>query len=506
MRQTGDEGERASQAAPATLNQSAGRGVGEQHLFEKRGGLARHVEVGIELTSKPFQGDKGLDQQRQVGRQGEAVFAENGDQVGEHGAEVEVLERDTVILVDKGVKLGLQGLAVGLGAAAPVQQHLGHFLRIVADEAVQQHGHLITAFPGDAPDHAEIDEGDAVIRQVEDVSGMRVGMEETVFEHHLEHGLRAATGQQMAIQTCGFHGGQIAAGNALDIVLHIQPLAGPWPVDAGHHDLGVRGEVGGDTVGAAALGGKIQLATQRKGELAHHLLRPITAQFGRLRLDDLGKTGQQAQVGFDDRPDAGAAHLENDCRAVCQPGAMDLGQRRRRQRPGFHTRENGFGRLAQILRQLRQQFGESDGGRGILQFAELVDPFGREQVDAGGENLPELDEGRSQLLRRPPHPGWRFQPGQLLRRLPVQGAAGTLQGTGHADPPHHVAEAIADKDGGDVMQAAQVADGADCLPEHQCFLSSDVACKRAAMPWSRPAAKPESSAASWRRTSAPFLA
>ena len=47
-------------------------------------------------------------------------------------------------------------------------------------------------------------------------------------------------------------GGQVAAGNALDMVLHIEPLAGPRPVNTRHDDLGVCGEVGRDAGAGAA--------------------------------------------------------------------------------------------------------------------------------------------------------------------------------------------------------------------------------------------------------------
>lgn len=55
------------------------------------------------------------------------------------------------------------------------------------------------------------------------------------------------------------------------------------------------------------------------------------------------------------------------------------------------------------------------------------------------------------------------------------------------------------------MQAPQVADGADRLPQHQASLSVSFDPRRAAIPWSRPAARPASRAASWRRTSAPLF-
>ena len=44
----------------------------------------------------------------------------------------------------------------------------------------------------DASDDAEVDEGDDVAGQDEDVAGMRIGVEQAVDENLLQHGVRAA--------------------------------------------------------------------------------------------------------------------------------------------------------------------------------------------------------------------------------------------------------------------------------------------------------------------------
>jgi len=49
-------------------------------------------------------------------------------------------------------------------------------------------------------DHAEVDEGNAVIRQVEDIARVWVGVEVAVLDDHLEHRLRAALRQQPPVQ------------------------------------------------------------------------------------------------------------------------------------------------------------------------------------------------------------------------------------------------------------------------------------------------------------------
>jgi hypothetical protein len=76
--------------------------------------------------------------------------------------------------------------------ARPVQQHVGHRLRLALDQAQQQAAAVRRGGARQPPDHAEVDEGDAVAGQVEHVARVRVGVEEAVLDDHLQHRLRAA--------------------------------------------------------------------------------------------------------------------------------------------------------------------------------------------------------------------------------------------------------------------------------------------------------------------------
>lgn len=239
----------------------------------------------------------------------------------------------------------------------------------------------------------------------------------------------------------------------------------------GTDDLGVRSDTGGDPLGATTFRTELQLASQRQGELADHFPRSIAAKTGRLRFDALRQTEEEASVGLDHRPDAGPPNLENDRRSVRKPGAMDLGQRRRSQRIGFHSRRGRIRRFAQVLRELRPAFGEQDGRRSILQPAEFANPLRREQIDAGRKDLAELDEGRSQLLHRPAYSGRQLGWCQFLRRTPAERLIGTPQSTRHADPAHHITETVADEDAAHFMQAPQVATSPNRVPKHQPRLS-----------------------------------
>jgi hypothetical protein len=231
--------------------------------------------------------------------------------------------------------------------------------------------------------------------------------------------------------------------------------------------VGVTGEVVGHAPATAALGGEIQLVAQRLGELAHHLVRAEGAQGGMLGFGRLRQPQHQAQVGLDHRADAGPAHLDDDLVAFVQPGPVHLRQRGGGQRRLVESREHLLGWASQVLGQLLADVGERDGAGVVLQPAEFGDPFRLEQVDPGGEHLSQLDECRAQLLQRAAHACRRGEVGVLLRVLPAQRAAGALQAVGQAHAAHHVAEAVADQDRGDVVEPTEVAHRGHCLPQHQ---------------------------------------
>ena len=63
------------------------------------------------------------------------------------------------------------------------------------------------------------------------------------------------------------------------------------------------------------------------------------------------------------------------------------------------TSEQFHRRGAERLFQLRQQGLERYRRDFALQAFELGDPLRRQQIDAGGQYLPELDEGRAELVK-----------------------------------------------------------------------------------------------------------
>src|SRR5690606_3249432 len=160
-------------------------------------------------------------------------------------------------------------------------------------------------------------------------------------EDHLQDGPGAAPREQPAVEPGGVERVDLPAGDALDPLLDADALGARSPVHLGEHadraNVGGRGRAGGDlfglevapafeirgdSVGVAAFGDELELVAHGPGEAPHHPLRVEGAQFRAFRLDDLGDPRHQAQVGLDDRTNAGSAHLQDYVVAVVGPGAI----------------------------------------------------------------------------------------------------------------------------------------------------------------------------------------
>ena len=142
-----DGGECPAQALPGATGQGARRVACAHHLAQQRQGFGGHVELRIQIAAHAFQRNEGLDEQGQIGRQTQVVFTQDGGDVGQHLAQLQLCQGHAVVLVDKGFHLRFQLPEVdALGIARPVQQHLGHCLWLALHQA-QQHLQQLVASP-----------------------------------------------------------------------------------------------------------------------------------------------------------------------------------------------------------------------------------------------------------------------------------------------------------------------------------------------------------------------
>ena len=110
----------------------------------------------------------------------------------------------------------------------------------------------------------------------------------------------------------------------------------------------------------------------------------------------------------------------------------NLGQGPRRQRHRVELGEHRLRRLAQVLGELGRAARRRDAGAASRSLPNSAIHSGGKEVAAGRQDLPQLDEGRPQLLERAAHPGGGSA-GPGLSPAPV-GPCGPLQCARHPDP------------------------------------------------------------------------
>jgi hypothetical protein len=79
-----------------------------------------------------------------------------------------------------------------------------------------------------------------------------------------------------------------------------------------------------------------------------------------------------------------------------------------------------------------------------------------EQILAHREHLPQLDEGGAELFEGEPQALLRLELRTVRDLAPMEHFASALQERGDAEPPHEIAESVADNTRADLVQARQV--------------------------------------------------
>src|SRR5439155_19454906 len=135
-----------------------------------------------------------------------------------------------------------------------------------------------------------------------------------------------------------------------------------------------------------------------------------------------------------------------------EDGAVHLPDRRGRQWALLELEEQPLDRLAEVLADDALDVRERERAHVVLQAAELRDDVGRDDVRAGREELPELDEGRAELVEH-------------LAQVPAPRTTGRTVAVGDDGraapaPVEHVAEAVLRHDLRDLAQPAEVPLGA----------------------------------------------
>ena len=158
----------------------------------------------------------------------------------------------------------------------------------------------------------------------------------------------------------------------------------------------VIGEIASEGVGVA-LHPVVQLATDRSRELVDERDEVDERQPVDAILEHARELIQQLDVGVDLAFGIRTLHLDDDLVAARQPGTVDLADRGRRDRL-FVELEDLLDGEAELRLNDTTDVDEGLRPGAILKPAQLLDDVGRHDVRTGREQLPELDERRSELV------------------------------------------------------------------------------------------------------------
>ena len=230
------------------------------------------------------------------------------------------------------------------------------------------------------------------------------------------------------------HGGQhLEQGDALDQLAGQHQGRGIAPVDPG--DLlqplppGLLVEPGG----LARLHQVVQLVRRPAGELVDHLTAARRAEEAR-PVQHAAHGVHQGDVGLQQLPDAGALHLDRHRLAAGQDGPVHLPDRGGGERLGREGAEDRLGGPAELPLDDLPDLRVGERADLVEQPEQLVAVGGREEVEAQGQHLAQLDPGPPQLLQRGAHP---HRPGE---RPAAQQGQGRQEG-GPAEDDQHLPHA-----------------------------------------------------------------
>ena len=118
--------------------------------------------------------------------------------------------------------------------------------------------------------------------------------------------------------------------------------------------------------------------------------------------EERGDEAHHGEVTTDELGDAGSLHLHDHVLARLQDGSVDLGDRRRRDRLPLELGKSRRERTGQLGLENRPHVLERLGRHLVAKQLELRDHLFGEDPFARGENLAELDVGRTESLEGEP--------------------------------------------------------------------------------------------------------
>ena len=286
-------------------------------------------------------------------------------------------------------------------------------------EGIGKGGELAPRRPVEKPDQPEVMKTDPSLGGDEQVSGVRVPVEDTEHEDLIEVSVDEILRQARAVG----RDARIVDAPSAAALLDDDGLAGEIVDDLRDVDRGPIGKSGGKAPYVARLLAEIDLLPQVAPDLVDDAQRPVMPQSRHQRHGDPGQHHQRRHIAVDLPLDAGAAHLDDDLRPVMQAGRVNLRHGGRRKGFAVEMGKQLFDRASQTEFDLPDRLPCREGRDVILKRLQGRDVIVGQDIPTQAQRLAEFDECRAEPRKRETEPLRRLQPG-----------------TRRHEPPHYAAE------------------------------------------------------------------
>ena len=281
----------------------------------------------------------------------EPVAADHAEDVVDHRADRDFADRPAVVAGSKMLDVTPERRPVDVTAGdTELVKHIDLPIGILGRVGKQGPDQLLLDARTHGADHAEVDDADPPARLDEEVARMRIGMEEAVPEHHLQHHPGAVHRHLPAVDAGAVQGREVVHLDAVDPLEGKHAARRLLPEDAREIEGVVVRKVLREPLRIAALLEVIGLGAKRLGELVHQADDVILLGHGPAPAGRRCQVAKDLQVLVDLRDDTGSLHLDDDAGAVGEGGRVDLADRGRRQRNVAEAGEHGVNRPAELRR------------------------------------------------------------------------------------------------------------------------------------------------------------
>ena len=270
---------------------------------------------------------------------------------------------------------------------------------IARDQPVQDFRQPQARAAVDPPHDAEVDRGDPIARQREQISLMQVGMEKAVRDRLPQKGVHQYPRQHRQIIARLHQRGAVRQLDPVDPFDRQHAAGGTRPIDRRNDEIRLRGHAFGQFGRRRRLAREVQVPCGPALEGFDDEARLQACDLAAHRLD----LRRGPFIGVDRAREilfhAGTQHLDRDDTAVGGARAMHLRDRRGTDRDFLDMREQRVERSAEALAHHIAYRLERHRRDGILQPQQVAGGCLADDIGAGGERLAQFDRGRPQRLK-----------------------------------------------------------------------------------------------------------